>query len=715
MSESDALFGASSENEDTKPDPPQVGIESPTPPPLLAHREPSGQDDEDQETEYAKLVRERTELFLSSRRGGVHSLKSYRECKGYAGEPLAVCPTSGAHSNALALSGDGAVMLSAGSDGYLRRYDVYGTINGRSLLTVSLRHQYTEGFYKAGVLAAYYPNEEVGGDAPSPRKGKGKRRASESEEDVPQGKMPAAPVHSVVCHSQALWALAGSETGSINLIPLRHAIGGRSSVVHALRRHRGAVSVLSLTPGERGVISGGWDHLVLDWDLDTGQVVRQYPDHVGQVSSLSFRPFGPPGDQQTPKGTVSILSTATREDDHASDDDPMDLDKEDEIEAADDATTTNGMTGPPLATSSSLPNPATPEAGAAALEQPKANGLPRPTPIENGTGQSCDDGPSNTNGPSNNTNGLNDAIVSGNASGPRPEAKAGDDGDSDGDSLFGDSEEDADGEAESDDAPSQGPPTLQLPGQGPVLPGSIATPPPAAPMALPDSKEESSEDEPLAGPPSPRKSKSPPPPKEARERKLASLRGGEGFDADLSRFSSDVFLSATLAGQVLLWDRRVKPGAQGGVHAIPLPEKTPPWCQSACWSPYGDRIYVGRRNECVEEWDLRALSSSREWGPNVGLRASHRLPRGCGPVTAVHAMPNDRHIVTGTTDNVRFWDTRPEGKNAAFRIVAGHNGATVSSLALDPTSRFLCVGSGDRGWMGTSTESILVHEVVPLL
>lgn len=219
----------------------------------------------------------------------------------------------------------------------------------------------------------------------------------------------------------------------------------------------------------------------------------------------------------------------------------------------------------------------------------------------------------------------------------------------------------------------------------------------------------------------------------------------DGFDADYTQFSNDVFLSTTLGGQAIIWDRRVPSSAElrKGVRALPLPEKTPPWCASAIWAPDGERIYIGRRNEGVEEWDMRMLSEneasgdlysslSYSWAPprrrvNPGLRRTLRFPSSSGPVTSLACMPNGRHLVCASYDNVRLWNlsldttssssatltgaTSTTSSAIPFRIVAGHHGGMISSLALDVTGRFLFSASGDRGWISGSTETILISEV----
>lgn len=61
----------------------------------------------------------------------------------------------------MAISGDGSVLLSGGSDGHIRKFDVYKTMNGKNLLTLSVRHGFAEGITKGGVLNSWWANEEI--------------------------------------------------------------------------------------------------------------------------------------------------------------------------------------------------------------------------------------------------------------------------------------------------------------------------------------------------------------------------------------------------------------------------------------------------------------------------------------------------------------------------------------------------------------------------
>lgn len=77
---------------------------------------------------------------------------------------------------------------------------------------------------------------------------------------TPQPPPKLSAVYSMDVHSEALWALQGTENGSINLVTVRHDEG---KCHHVLRHHTAPVSVLRIAPAETSVISGSWDKAVL--------------------------------------------------------------------------------------------------------------------------------------------------------------------------------------------------------------------------------------------------------------------------------------------------------------------------------------------------------------------------------------------------------------------------------------------------------------------
>lgn len=97
--------------------------------------------------------------------------------------------------------------------------------------------------------------------------------------------------------------------------------------------------------------------------------------------------------------------------------------------------------------------------------------------------------------------------------------------------------------------------------------------------------------------------------------------------------SENTFLDASIDGSLRVWDRR-RPNP---VARMTPSRSVPPWCMHASWAPDGNSIYAGRRNGTVDVYDV-----------HKGLREpvrSLKFPAGSGPVSAVRAMPNNKHIV----------------------------------------------------------------------
>lgn len=181
--------------------------------------------------------------------------------------------------------------------------------------------------------------------------------------------------------------------------------------------------------------------------------------------------------------------------------------------------------------------------------------------------------------------------------------------------------------------------------------------------------------------------------------------GDSNEDTPATATSETTFLTSAIDGTIDIWDRR----QQQRVTRISVPQGTPPWCMSACWSTDGDRIYVGRRNSTVEEFSLRGNMNT----PSKVFK----FPSVSGAVSTVAAMPNNRHVLCGSHDNVRLYDVHSSSKQAVpFWIVPGHQGGILSSIKVDPSCRYMVTSSGDRGWSGTSsTEVALVYEIDPIV
>ncbi|KAH8116924.1 WD40 repeat-like protein [Phellopilus nigrolimitatus] len=165
-------------------------------------------------------------------------------------------------------------LLTGSQDGYIRDYDVFSAVNGKTFLTAPQRQHcaVVEGTMKSGQLRMWWENP-------------GAPQADAIVEDHTR-----SPVTSLAMQSDALWALGGTESGHINLFTVRHEPG---QFITALYGHRGHVSSLALQHDEMGFFSAGWDGDVYQWDLNTGQQTRKFTSTGAQVAVVAVRPLGP--------------------------------------------------------------------------------------------------------------------------------------------------------------------------------------------------------------------------------------------------------------------------------------------------------------------------------------------------------------------------------------------------------------------------------------
>lgn len=287
--------------------------------------------------------------------------------------------------------------------------------------------------------------------------------------------------------------------------------------------------------------------IIQQWDLNTGQIARRFPQHTAQLTTIAVRPLDspmPPGyDPYTGHVAVNYSYNA--------------------------------------------PN-----------AQP---------PTESARGQ----GPRNPK-----ANGVNSSEAS-------DDADADADTDNDYDPLF-DDEGDADPPQSAGPAPS----ATSMLGFQPNGPPVISPAVPHMPLQMPGSTIQSSSSA----------------PGNQNQNRTPLLD-----PVSYTNFSPDIFMTAGIDGQITLWDRRASssgPNATSGVGRIdpPAPEKTPPWCISACWSADGSQIFAGRRNGTIDVWDLR------KYGPGSGMGQPKpfkvlRNPPSSGPVVCVAAFPDRQHLV----------------------------------------------------------------------
>ncbi|KAL0937834.1 transcription factor spt8 [Colletotrichum truncatum] len=558
--------------------------------------------------------------------------------------------------NAIAITPDLRYWMTGGSDGYIRKYDGPGTINGKQLLTVAQRHPFVDSVVKAGILMSYWENEEPG--PPNPRG---------NEEHV------LSPVYSLAVHSQALWLLSGLESGGINLQSVRHDEGKR---ITCLQQHTNAVSVLSLAQDEKSVLSGSWDKNIFDWDLNTGTVKRTFDGSGGQISAIELRPVNGapiPADAMEedikPDATFSSNNGKPFRNGTSGDATGTEVQGSNAPGEGDEGQASpahESLFGGSDTGSLFGDNVGGNYGGDEDDEFSRAMGDMGMPPLHDSSGQ---DGGMDHSADIDMTNAFNADATSAPAVQP-PETGS--------------------PEAARQQPAAQGTETHETDGQSTKdSANDVAVQPDESSLEEVAAAPDAQVSEPAPGSPSLIFASDPPPPA-----------------MDSTQSADTVFFSAAIDGTIRLWDRRV----QDPVARIGNQRGVPPWCMGACWSPDGNWIYAGRRNGTVEEYSIHKARSG--WAPERSLR----FPAGSGAVSAVRAMPNGRHLVCASHDILRLYDLRDtrafKHSTVPFLIIPGPPRAgVISTLYIDRTCRFMISAAGTRGWEGTSTEVLIGYEI----
>ncbi|KAL2260671.1 hypothetical protein VTK26DRAFT_5256 [Humicola hyalothermophila] len=583
--------------------------------------------------------------------------------------------------NAMAITPDLRYWMTGGSDGYIRKYDGMGTINGKQQLTVAQRHPFVDSVVKAGVLMSYWENEE-----PAPPNARAEDRV-------------LSPVYSLAIHSGALWLLSGLESGGINLQSVRHDEG---KLIHCLREggHTNGVSVLQLAPDEKSVLSGSWDKTVLDWDLNNGQVKRRFEASASQISAIELRPAsGAPIPAEASEVEVksdTFFSESKPRLNGFFTDGAGKRGRDAEGGASNDAGATGDASGSPEHES--------------LFGSPAGSLFGDNDTMGGGGGAFGDDDDEFSRAmdmalqDDSNTHGLDHSgdftmgdagppplDIGPDAPAPAQDAVTANQGESRGTVSNSDTVTSGDShtlpEQPVDSSHAQVATGTQQQQQQPPAPSSADQQPQPQPQQLTDSAPSQQ----AAGTSSPTMvySSSNPPPHH-----------------DPTQTSASTFLAAAIDGTIRIWDRRVP----NPVARINNRRGVPPWCMGACWSPDGNYIYAGRRNGTVEEYSIHKATSG--WLPERALK----FPQGSGAVSAVRPMPNGRHLVCASHDILRLYDLR---ETAAFKhskvpfiIIPGPPKAgVIAGLWIDPTCRIMISIAGTRGWDGTSTEVMIGYEI----
>ncbi|KAK6856424.1 hypothetical protein PG995_006611 [Apiospora arundinis] len=588
--------------------------------------------------------------------------------------------------NALSVTPDLRYWMTGGSDGYIRKYDGPGTINGKQQLTVAQRHPFVDSVTKAGILMSYWENAEP--HSPSMR-----------TEDL-----ILSPVYSLAVHSEALWLLSGLESGGINLQSVRHDEGKR---ITCLQKHTNAVSVLTLAADEKSVLSGSWDKNIFDWDLNTGNVKRTFDGSGGQVSALETRPMG--GCPVPPEASEEDISDTffSNNDAPIKDDFDFSLDGVNNGAAgavngdlnSTFATDTNGAVGDMNGGMDAQGSPAhdslfgSPAAGSDLF----GDNFGGDDDNEFSRAMMQDSAQENMEAAQENTTTMPEFDMSLPSFDGMNTDTSNNTATQDTMHELGTTTEEPTQQEDATTLNGSFDSTLQPPLESQALTEDASTQPdlltqpheadaPGTPSALFDP-------DPVA-PESPSMLFAEPP----------------ATHYDTSQTSDSTFLSASMDGTLRIWDRRVP----NPVARIGNRPGVPPWCMGACWSNDGNWIYVGRRNGTVEEFSVAKARGGRQgWQPERVFR----FPGGSGPVSCLRPMANGRHLICASHDILRLYDLRSQDASTRrapppFLIVPGPPRAgVISSLYIDQTSRFMLSAAGTRGWEGTNTEVLIGYEI----
>ena len=167
-----------------------------------------------------------------------------------------------------------------------------------------------------------------------------------------------------------------------------------------------------------------------------------------------------------------------------------------------------------------------------------------------------------------------------------------------------------------------------------------------------------------------------------------------------------------------------------------LPVRTTKPCISLAFSSQKPTVLAAGFERTKNEpglivWDLGAYSSilsqtSRAHGSTAQSRVGDPTGKDIAaknqyamaePVSSVAFLPDSSDILAASVSNtsLRLYDLREspmKHSSVPFLIIPGPPRAgVISSLYIDPTSRYMLSAAGTRGWEGTSTEVLIGYEI----
>ncbi|CAJ0628247.1 5183_t:CDS:2 [Entrophospora sp. SA101] len=132
-------------------------------------------------------------------------------CKSYEIVPY-VAAIHACHVHALDVTKNMRWVFTGGDDGFIRKYDFFASMSGKTLLTQNQKHTQVESVQKAGVIVSYWENEEQ--PPPTPKS----EGTSQNISEPSSSEIKLSSVYSIAVQSEAIWLLSGLEPEQQRLV-----------------------------------------------------------------------------------------------------------------------------------------------------------------------------------------------------------------------------------------------------------------------------------------------------------------------------------------------------------------------------------------------------------------------------------------------------------------------------------------------------------------
>ncbi|HVO69803.1 MAG TPA: protein kinase [Aggregatilineaceae bacterium] len=185
-------------------------------------------------------------------------------------------------------SPDGQQILSASRDQTLRLWDmasgnVLHTYAGEPSMALRVEYlssgtqalsSYNDGILRVWQLTAQEVVRQFGAQAPP----------------VPETDDTFADGDTLTLSKNGRWAAAPGAGADANAVMLWDTETGE--LIRRFSRHDGNVTSIAFSPDQRQLVSAAWDNTLILWDVQTGEEIRRFTGHTGPVLDVAFSPDG---------------------------------------------------------------------------------------------------------------------------------------------------------------------------------------------------------------------------------------------------------------------------------------------------------------------------------------------------------------------------------------------------------------------------------------